>query len=55
MHQLTPPNVYETGSSLFRPLCAYPKQAHCKGQGDAQDANDFERLWRNLLRYRQFD
>jgi hypothetical protein len=25
-----------------RPLCAYPKYAHYKGQGDSEDANNFE-------------
>ena len=42
----TAPNaVIATGKAFpgrSRPLCAYPKHAHYKGQGDTEDANNFE-------------
>ncbi len=42
----TPPeSVTATGRAFpgrSRPLCAYPKHAHYKGQGDTQDARNFE-------------
>jgi hypothetical protein len=40
-----PDAVTATGRALpgrSRPLCAYPKHAHYKGQGDTQDAKNFE-------------
>jgi Tannase and feruloyl esterase len=40
-----PPSVIPTGKAFpgrSRPLCAYPKHAHYKGQGDTHDANNFE-------------
>lgn len=40
-----PQSVIATGKSFpgrSRPLCAYPKHAQYKGQGDTQDANSFE-------------
>lgn len=40
-----PPSVMATGKAFpgrSRPLCAYPRHAHYKGQGDTQDANNFE-------------
>ena len=40
-----PTSVIATGKAFpgrSRPLCAYPKRAHYKGQGDTQDANNFE-------------
>jgi feruloyl esterase len=41
----TPPDAV-TARRAFpgrsRPLCAYPKHAHYKGQGDVQDAQSFE-------------
>jgi hypothetical protein len=40
-----PASVIATGKTFLgrsRPLCAYPKHAHYKGQGDAEDANNFE-------------
>jgi feruloyl esterase len=40
-----PASVTATGRSLpgrSRPLCAYPQHAHYKGQGDTQDAKNFE-------------
>jgi feruloyl esterase len=41
----TPPDVTATGRTLpgrSRPLCAYPQHPHYKGQGDPQDARNFE-------------
>jgi hypothetical protein len=42
----TPPmSVIATGKAFpgrSRPLCAYPKHANYKGQGDTQDSNNFE-------------
>ena len=41
----TPPAVTATGRTLpgrSRPLCAYPQHPHYKGQGDPQDARNFE-------------
>ena len=41
----TPSFVIATGKSFpgrSRPLCPFPKHAHYKGQGDTQDANNFE-------------
>jgi hypothetical protein len=40
-----PASVTATGRALpgrSRPLCAYPRHAHYKGQGDPQDARNFE-------------
>jgi feruloyl esterase len=40
-----PASVVATGRALpgrSRPLCAYPQHAHYKGQGDPQDAKNFE-------------
>jgi feruloyl esterase len=40
-----PEAVKATGQGLpgrSRPLCAYPQHTHYKGQGDAQDASNFE-------------
>ena len=40
-----PDSVVATGKAFpgrSRPLCAYPKYAHYKGQGDPQDASNFE-------------
>lgn len=40
-----PASVRATGKAFpgrSRPLCAYPKHAHYKGQGDTEDANNFE-------------
>ena len=40
-----PDSVTATGRAFpgrSRPLCAYPKHAHYKGQGDTQDAKNFE-------------
>jgi hypothetical protein len=40
-----PTSVTATGKAFpgrGRPLCAYPKHAHFKGQGDTEDANNFE-------------
>jgi feruloyl esterase len=40
-----PDSVVATGKAFpgrSRPLCAYPKYAHYKGQGDPEDANNFE-------------
>jgi hypothetical protein len=40
-----PTSVTATGKSFpgrSRPLCAYPKHAQYKGQGDTEDANNFE-------------
>jgi len=40
-----PASVTATGKAFpgrSRPLCAYPKHAHYKGQGDSEDANNFE-------------
>lgn len=40
-----PESVTATGRAFpgrSRPLCAYPKHAHYKGQGDTQDARNFE-------------
>ena len=40
-----PASVTATGRALpgrSRPLCAYPQHAHYKGQGDTQDAKNFE-------------
>ena len=40
-----PDAVTATGRAFpgrSRPLCAYPKHAHYKGQGDTQDAKNFE-------------
>jgi feruloyl esterase len=40
-----PASVVATGRALpgrSRPLCAYPQHAHYKGQGDTQDAKNFE-------------
>ncbi|HKV05311.1 MAG TPA: tannase/feruloyl esterase family alpha/beta hydrolase [Candidatus Acidoferrales bacterium] len=42
---VAPDFVVAKGKSLpgrTRPLCAYPKYAHYKGQGDPQDAGNFE-------------
>jgi len=42
----TPPDsVIATGRAFpgrSRPLCAYPKYAHYEGQGDPEDAKNFE-------------
>lgn len=40
-----PASVIATGKAFpgrSRPLCAYPKHAHYKGQGDTEDADNFE-------------
>jgi hypothetical protein len=40
-----PSSVIATGKAFpgrSRPLCSYPKHAHYKGKGDAQDASNFE-------------
>jgi hypothetical protein len=40
-----PASVIATGKAFpgrSRPLCAYPKHGHYKGQGDTEDANNFE-------------
>ena len=40
-----PMSVIATGNAVpgrSRPLCPYPKHAHYKGQGDTQDAKNFE-------------
>lgn len=40
-----PTSVLATGKAFpgrSRPLCAYPKHAHYKGQGDTEDAKNFE-------------
>ena len=40
-----PESVVATGKAFpgrSRPLCAYPKYAHYKGQGDSEDAKNFE-------------
>ena len=40
-----PDSVVATGKAFpgrSRPLCAYPKYAHYKGQGDTEDAKNFE-------------
>ena len=40
-----PASVIATGKAFpgrSRPLCAYPKHAHYKGQGDTEDGNNFE-------------
>ncbi len=41
-----PPKSVNASGKAFpgrsRPLCPYPKQAHYKGQGDTDDANNFE-------------
>ena len=40
-----PDSVTATGRAFpgrSRPLCPYPKHAHYKGQGDAEDAKNFE-------------
>lgn len=42
---VAPAGVIATGKAFpgrSRPLCAYPKHAHYKGQGDPQDAQSFE-------------
>jgi len=42
-----PDAVIATGKAIpgrSRPLCAYPKHAHYKGQGDPEDAKNFECL-----------
>lgn len=42
---IAPSSVLATGKAFpgrSRPLCAYPKHAQYKGQGDSQDANNFE-------------
>jgi feruloyl esterase len=41
----TPTSVVATGKAFpgrSRPLCPYPKHAHYKGQGDTEDAANFE-------------
>ena len=40
-----PASVIATGKAFpgrSRPLCPYPKHAHYKGQGDTDDAKNFE-------------
>jgi feruloyl esterase len=40
-----PDSVVATGKAFpgrSRPLCAYPKYAQYKGQGDPEDAKNFE-------------
>lgn len=42
---IAPTSVITTGKAFpgrSRPLCAYPKYAHYKGTGDAEDAKNFE-------------
>jgi feruloyl esterase len=42
---VAPDSVVATGAAFAgrsRPLCAYPKYAHYKGQGDPEDARNFE-------------
>jgi len=42
---IAPESVVATGKAFpgrSRPLCAYPKYAHYKGQGDPEDAKSFE-------------
>jgi Tannase and feruloyl esterase len=42
---IAPESVVATGKAFpgrSRPLCAYPKYAHYKGQGDSEDAKNFE-------------
>ncbi len=42
---IVPRSVMATGKAYpgrSRPLCPYPKHAHYKGQGDTEDANNFE-------------
>jgi len=42
---IVPASVVATGKAFpgrSRPLCAYPKHAQYKGQGDTQDANNFD-------------
>jgi Tannase and feruloyl esterase len=42
---IAPESVTATGKAFpgrSRPLCPYPKHAHYKGQGDAEDAKNFE-------------
>ncbi len=42
---VAPQSVTATGKAFpgrSRPLCAYPKHAHYKGQGNTEDANSFE-------------
>ena len=42
---IAPESVIATGKAFpgrSRPLCAYPKHAHYKGQGDTEDARNFE-------------
>jgi hypothetical protein len=42
---IEPTSVTATGKAFpgrSRPLCPYPKHAHYKGQGDTEDANNFE-------------
>jgi hypothetical protein len=41
----TPTSVIATGKAFpgrGRPLCPYPKHAHYKGQGNTEDAANFE-------------
>jgi feruloyl esterase len=43
--EIVPRSVVATGKTYpgrSRPLCPYPKHAHYKGQGDTEDANNFE-------------
>ena len=43
--QSAPASIIATGKAFpgrSRPLCPYPKHAHYKGQGDTEDANNFE-------------
>jgi feruloyl esterase len=42
---VAPDSIVATGKAFpgrSRPLCAYPKHAQYKGQGDSQDAKNFE-------------
>jgi len=42
---VAPDSVIATGKAFpgrSRPLCAYPTHAHYKGQGDTEDARNFE-------------
>jgi feruloyl esterase len=42
---VAPDSVVATGRAFpgrSRPLCAYPRHAHYKGQGDPEDAKSFE-------------
>ena len=42
---IAPKSVIATGKAFpgrSRPLCAYPKHAHYKGQGTPEDATNFE-------------